>query len=323
MAANTDGTERPESHPTIRFDLVDLETFIAVADLENFTLAARRLCISQPSVTSRIQRLEAMLRVPLLIRTTRSVQLSPHGVRLREEAEKVLRGMRLLIRDFHAEALSLRNRVVVAATPGIAAVVLPPLIRAFADRHPNIQLEVLDRQYEDVLASVDAGEADLAITSIDSGETRYDFHQLAQESMVLVLPSTHELANTEHLSLDLLVSYPLMTLERYKPIRDQLMTEALKRELRLSSIRTVANLTTLLGMVDAGNGLAFLPESMAQINAKTRRSTLHVADISLTRNYGILRSRQTPLSSAAQSFAAFLQESYTEIVAKADEPNAL
>lgn len=322
MSFLTGGPEAPDSHPVIRFDLVDLETFLAVAELENFTLAARRLCISQPSVTSRIQRLEAVMRVPLLIRTTRSVQLSPQGVRLREEAENVLRGIRVLIRDFHAESLSMRNRVVVAATPGIAAVVLPSLIRAFADRHPNIQLEVLDRQYDDVLASVDAGEADLAVTSMDRGESRYDFHQLAQEAMVLVLPTTHELAAIEDVSLDLLVAYPLMTLERYTPIRDQLMTEAVKRQLRLPSIRMVANLTTLLGMVDAGNGLAFLPESMAQINARNRRSTVQVADISLTRYYGILRSRQTPLSSAAECFAAFLRESYTTIVVKADEESA-
>lgn len=256
------------------------------------------------------------MRVPLLIRTTRSVELSPHGARLRKEAEKALRGIRVLIRDFHTESLLLRNRVVVAATPGIAAVVLPPLIRAFGDQYPHIQIEVLDRQYEDVLASIDAGHADLAVTSFDSGEDRYDFHQLAQESMVLVLPSDHELANTEHLSLEHLVSHPLMTIERYTSIRDQLVGEALKRQLSLSSIRTVANLTTLLGMVDAGNGLAFLPESMAQINAKRERKTLHVADISLLRVYGILLSRQTTLSSAAQSLFSFMRESYDEVVTR-------
>ncbi len=316
MPLQTGAHEVPDALPTIRFDLVDLETFLAVADLGNFTLAAKRLCVSQPSVTSRIQRLEAAMRVPLLIRTTRSVELSSHGVRLRKEAENTLRGIRILIRDFHSESTSLRNRVVVAATPGIAAVVLPPLIRAFSDQFPHIQVEVLDRQYEEVLSSIDAGLADLAITSFDSVEDRYDFYPLAQESIVLVLPPDHKLAETENLSIEHLVSQRLMTLERYTPIRDQLMKEALKRELSLTSIRTVANLSTLLGMVDAGNGLAFLPVSMAQINAKQQRITLRVADISLLRVYGILLSRQTCLSAAAQNIFTFLRDSYGEIITK-------
>ena len=70
----------------LRLELVDLETFAAVAALGSFSAAARQINITQPSVTSRIQRLELSLGTKLLIRTPRKVELTGRGSLLRAEA---------------------------------------------------------------------------------------------------------------------------------------------------------------------------------------------------------------------------------------------
>ena len=106
---------------TMRFDLVELETFLAVVELGSFSAAAKRLHISQPSVTSRIQRLESMLRVRLLVRTTRHVDPTPAGTRLRDRAETALRDLRVLLQEFQADADVARLRVTIAAPPMISA----------------------------------------------------------------------------------------------------------------------------------------------------------------------------------------------------------
>lgn len=80
--------------------LPELETFIAVAELGSFSLAAKRLNLSQPAVTARVQKLESTLGTRLLHRTTRSVEVSEAGRRLMGEAGRVLHDLRALISEF-------------------------------------------------------------------------------------------------------------------------------------------------------------------------------------------------------------------------------
>jgi DNA-binding transcriptional LysR family regulator len=83
-----------------RFDLAELETFVAVAELGSFSAAARRLNLGQPSVSQRIQRLEETLQTRLLVRTTRRVQTTPAGARLLAEATSALAALSMLLGTF-------------------------------------------------------------------------------------------------------------------------------------------------------------------------------------------------------------------------------
>jgi DNA-binding transcriptional LysR family regulator len=100
-----------------------------------------------------------------------------------------------------------------------------------------------------------------------------------------------------------------MILARYTTLRARLAEEYAKRGLGFKPL-DAANLATLLGLVDAGIGITFLPRVMAQSNAKRSRIALRVADVELSRRYGIVTSRKASLSSAAQSFCRYLREEF-------------
>jgi DNA-binding transcriptional LysR family regulator len=295
---------------TMRFDLVELETFLAVVELGSFSAAARRLHISQPSVTSRVQRLESTLRTRLLVRTTRHVEPTPAGKRLRARAETALRDLRVLLQEFQVDADAARLRVTVAATPMIAAVMLPSLIHSFCQRFPDVQIQLRDVQYEDVVAKIEANEADLAVVAFDNDSSKLSFEPLTEEDMLVVVPNTHALAQAGDITLEELAQMPLMLLERYSMLRDTLADEFGKRGLSLRPMHQAANLSTLLGMVDAGLGATFLPRSMAQRYARDTRATLRLADVKLMRSFGILRSRDADLSAAGLSFVRHLQANF-------------
>ncbi|SDV51541.1 LysR family transcriptional regulator [Chitinasiproducens palmae] len=300
---------------TLRFDLVELETFLAVVEFGSFSAAAKRLHISQPSVTARVQRLESMLKTRLLTRTTRHVEPTPAGVRLRERAELALRDLRKLLQEFQGEAEAARSRVVVAATPMIAAVMLPSLIHGFCQRHPDVQVQLRDLQYEAVVTAIESGEADLAVVAFDNDSSKLSFEALTEEDMLVVVPRSHALAEAGAATLEQLAQLPLMLLDRYSMLRDTLASEFDRRGLILRPMHRAANLSTLLGMVDAGLGATFLPRSMAHRYARDTRATLQVADVGLTRSFGILRSRDTPPSAAALGFARHLQANFGAVVA--------
>jgi len=295
---------------SLRIDLSELETFLAVVELGSFSAAATRMHISQPSITARVQRLEERLQSKLLSRTTRKVEPTKAGQRLFDAATVALAELRAVVHEFDLAADRGGHKVVVASTPMISATTLPRIIHAFNERFPDVRVVLLDQQYEDVIESIEAGTADLAVIAVDGNESKLRFHLLAEEELLLVVPSSHELAHAGQVTLDQLTPFTLMLLDRYADLRRTIDRECAQRGIAFKAPLEASNLTTLLGMLDAGLGITFLPRSMAQANARTSRATLQVADVKLLRRYGIAVSRKTSLSAAAQSFFSYLRTEY-------------
>jgi DNA-binding transcriptional LysR family regulator len=139
--------------------------------------------------------------------------------------------------------------------------------------------------------------------------------------MLLVVPKTHALAKAGEVTLAELAQVPLMLLDRYSILLETLATEFARRGLALRPTHQATNLSTLLGMVDAGLGATFLPRSMAQRYARDHRATLRVTDVELLRSFGILRSRNAELSPSALSFVRHLQANFGAAMTS-DAPSA-
>lgn len=319
-APDTEGKTATAAAPasmTMRFDLVELETFLVVVELGSFSLAARRLHISQPSVTSRVQRLESLLKTKLLVRTTRHVEPTNEGKRLQERAEITLRGLRDLLQEFQADAQAARLRVTIASTPMISAMMLPTMIHDFGVRYPDIEIHLRDLQYEDVIQKVESADVDFAVVAFDNDSKKLHFEPLSEEDILLIVPQGHPLAHAGKVSLSQLAEVPLVMLSRYSMLRDKLASELRQRNLAMQPTREVINLSTLLGLVDAGLGATVLPRSMAQRYAVDTRCTLEIEDIHLTRSFGILRNRNVEPTPAVDSFIKFLQDNFESIVVNA------
>ena len=299
---------------TLRFDLTDLETFLAVVELGSFSGAAKRMHVSQPAVTSRVQKLESVLKTTLVARTTRNVMATPDGEMLAERARDALQGLRDLMRDFQSRAAQTRLRTVIATTPMLAAVVLPPLIQSFRTAHPTMQVQVRDLQYEDVLTTVERGEADLAVTAFDDNSTKLHFEPLAREPMLLVLPKSHPLADVGSIALAQLATLPLMLLDRYAQVQTRLAAECDKHGLRLGPIQHATNVGTVLGLVDAGLGVTLLPRYMAQRSLMDSRAVLEVPAIDLSRSFGILYRGKADLNPATSLFFEHLRTHFARML---------
>src|SRR3954453_16165781 len=111
-----------KEYPQLRFHLSELETFLVVVEEGSFSRAAERLCISQPSATTRVKKLEAVLGVKLLNRTTRIVEPTEDGKLLSDAAGEALNGLFEILHQLRDRSQAARNRVVIAATPTIAAI---------------------------------------------------------------------------------------------------------------------------------------------------------------------------------------------------------
>ena len=310
MAGNVAPAGKPTRSGTMRFDLLELETFLAVVDCGSFNAAAGKLHISQPAVTQRIQRLEFMLHTRLLRRTTRRMEPTEAGKKLYEKASAALQDLRNLLDDFETEAEQRQRRVVVAASPIIAAQSLPLIIQRFIGRHANVEVHMRDMQHDEILAAVQSGEADLGVVAFEGNPAMFTFEPLGEDEMVVVVPTDHPLAFSPSVTLTKLNEYPLLLLQQYDRIQNQIANAMHAQGLAGHFAPRLTNLTTLLAMLDTGHGVALLPRSMAQTNMQRPRTILSLPELRLTRCFGILLSRKHMPTITAQRFCEQLREDF-------------
>jgi LysR family carnitine catabolism transcriptional activator len=302
-----------KDQPQLRFNLSELETFLAVVEAGSFSRAAKRLCISQPSATNRVKRLEAVLRVKLLNRTTRLVEPTEDGKLLSAAAGEALSGLFEILRQLRNRSEAARNRVVIASTPMIAATFMPRIIHSFNERHPDVQVLLRDMPYELLLKSIGDGSADIGVAAIDAHQDNLLFRPLAEEHLVLVVPAGHPLAQRQRVTVEMLLPYRLIFLDRYTSLREKL-GQAFARFGAMLEVSTVATLPTMLGMIDTGSCVTFLPRSMAQANERPTRVIVDLADFPAVRSYGSVVARKLVPTAAVQSFREHLHREFEPLV---------
>jgi DNA-binding transcriptional LysR family regulator len=298
-------------------DLIELETFVAVAQTRSFSAAAQRLHVTQTTVSGRIQRLESTLGTKLLIRTTRRVEPSADGTALFEEASRTLEALSRLVHGFRVRAALQRQRVVVAATPTLAALTLAPMLRGYAQRFSDVEVEMLDLQYDEVLAAVEEGTADLAVLALETESAPFRFEPLWSDDMLLVVPQGHPLAGRRKLRPAELAAHPMMVLAQYEGLRQRIADAAALRGSSLPPAKVVANLNTLLGMLEANLGVTILPRFMSGRPEVAQHVLVDIEGVDLSRQFGIVTARRATPGTACQSFCQYLRESAPRLLSGA------
>ena len=123
-----------------------LQAFLAVAELGNFTRAAERLRVAQPALSQHVRELETELALRLFDRTTRRVELTAGGREFRSAATKILAELEHAVRNAHDLAEHKRGRITIAAPPLLAAVILPRAIAEFHARNSGVQIVLVEHK---------------------------------------------------------------------------------------------------------------------------------------------------------------------------------
>ncbi len=286
----------------INFELGDLQAFATVAELGSFRKAAETVHLSQPAFSRRIDKLETALGVRLLDRTTRRVELTAVG---RDFARKV----RAMLDELDHTLLALREvaatrmgEVTIACVPSAAYFFMPKVIKLFHAKFPRIRITVVDAGANDFLAYVEKGRAYFCINIIGSDEVDMQFTPLWEEPFVAVCRRDHALASRRQVRWAELREHDFMTVSRASGNR-------LLMDLALAGVRDrpravyeTHHVITLVGMVEAGLGVAALPRLAAPGKGHPTIATLALVDPIVTRKLGLIQRRGRSLSPAAQQF---------------------
>lgn len=297
-------------------DVRQLRAFVAVAQEGSFTRAADALHLSQPALTVQIRKLEETLGLRLFDRNTRSVGLTRSGRDLLPRLSRVLRELD----SVHAEARQLaasRSGIVrLAALPSFASGVLPEIIAAFRRSHPDIRFVIRDVIASAVTALTLAEEVDFGVTGglVDSPDIEVLLR--TSDHLLAVFPDTHPLAASGAIRLAELALHPLVLMEPATSVR-QVVDAAFKAagiEPRISAEATY--MSTAVGMVRAGLGVAILPGSALEIAAIPSLRSAPVAEDAFARPIAVVKRAGRTLPPAS---ARFLEALAPALVARFGE----
>lgn len=301
-------------------ELRQLEAFVCVAQENSFTRAATRLHLTQPAVTRQIGALEAELGAALFERLGKSIRLSAAGEALLPHAETVLREA-TEAREAVAEAAAGRSgRLTLAASSTLASYMLPPVLAAFRQAHPGVELQLRTGLSAQVWAQVRSGDAQLGLATTEGTdeERRHDMlvvTPLGRYETVAVVFPRHPLASHSSLALGELEGEPLLAMTEGTTLRAFLegalgQAGVIPRiSLELDSVEAIKR------MVEAGLGISLLPRIAVRAETEAGRLVaLPLADLAQAeRRMVFLRRRDRRVTPPQETLERLLSEAQSTL----------
>lgn len=247
-------------------DLHTVRIIRAVAEHGSITAAAAELGYSQPALSQHLRRAERRLKVPLLLRTGRGIQLTEPGRVIARHSTTVLAALAAAEDELSHLADRTTGTVRLAGFPSASSTIVPTMMALLNAQHPGLQLIYTEAEPPEALAMLTDGTIDLALTFSYPGDPA-DPHdglvgvraiELFSDPAVLVLPAGHPAAATEVTSL---AEFDAETWIGGCPLcRGHLLASCSAQGFSPRIVHATDNSVAVLGLVAAGVGIALQPK---------------------------------------------------------------
>lgn len=291
-------------------DIHQLNVFLVAAETLNFTQAAQRLNMTQPSVSQHIQALERHFDEVLFHRNGRTLELTDAGMTLiplaREAVSISIRideTMASLKGNVHGHLL-----VGCSTTPG--KYVLPPLLARFHRRHPQVRITCQVTTQERALNGLCAGHVHFALSSMPL-ETYPDleFHRFMCDPVILATPHDHPWVRRGEIEVSELSQADFILREEGSGTR-QALSEALSHVGAsindLNPILTLGNSEAIALSIQEGLGVGFISELVLRRLGEGRLAEVKVRGLEIMRVIYMARNTRRPATVAQTAFWEFI-----------------
>jgi DNA-binding transcriptional LysR family regulator len=290
-----------------------LKAFVLTARYQSFSRAAEQLFITQSGMSVLVRELESQLGFRLFERTTRKVALTESGSKLLPIADRSLLELEAAAANIGRSASAANGSLSVGAGPFTAAELLPQAIAAYALRDPLLHVRLVDADGTRLVAMVQSGEIDVAVSAGLHDAPGAERTLLARFRLTLIRAANPPAHLPREVRWSDVAAQRLVGLPHDYPIQ-KLVDEQLTRVGRHAPPDVICNyLETQIAMVEVGAGVAVVPIFAAPACAK-RRITMHpIVGPVVTSDFYWMASRARKLSSAAQGFNAFLKTYFSDL----------
>jgi DNA-binding transcriptional LysR family regulator len=242
-------------------DVDKLETFLMAAETLNFSETAKRLHISQPTVSHHIKILEKDLGVTLFIRMNTGLKLTEAGRLLLPWAHRLLHdtnNLQAMMASIQSDIVG-ELRITCSTTAG--KYVLPQLAARFSHLYPGVRVRILSCTPEDVTIKLLDGEAHIGVLSHETQSASLEIQEFFRDKISLIVPAEHRWAYRKVIEPSELLEEPIIFREESSGTRQVVLAELAKFDIGLDDLNIfmeLGNAEAIVRTVAAGYGISFV-----------------------------------------------------------------
>jgi DNA-binding transcriptional LysR family regulator len=301
------------SHLSRSLSIRHFRCFIEVANSGSFTVAARRLFVTQSSLTTTIQQFEDLVGMKLFDRTTRRVVMTPEAVRFKSQAEKVVREFDASVTDLASFSEGQQGDLNIALAPSLLHMFLARAAMRFRAEYPGVTLTIRDASAQQVEQLVADGELDFAVAAKFRGIDDLEYTPLVEDTFGVICRADYRVpARRGTVRLDALSAADHVAFTTDMGIGRFMRTEAPSPSLLQEASIEVSSFTSLLAVLNEGGCFAIVPALATTIAGFETLRFYELSDPVLTRQSFLVTRRLRRLSPSARRFLEKVSEAIIE-----------
>ncbi|MDQ8735391.1 LysR family transcriptional regulator [Paenibacillus sp. LHD-38] len=290
-------------------ELRQLNYVIQIALEKNFSRAAEKLHIAQPSLSQQLSKLEQEIGVLLFRRTTNSVELTQAGQVFVEKSQAILDAVEQLKQEMDDMAQMRRGRLVVGTLPITGSHILPLVLPVFGEQYPQIEVVLVEDTTAKLEQLTASGGTDLSLLSLPLIDNSLSWEPFLEEEICLAVPPNHHLTRREDpIDISELEEEPFIGLKRGQGFRQITVDLCEQSGFTPRIVFESSNIETIQSLVAGGMGIAFVPQMLTRVKGSEFAPIYLPLSSKPTRTLVVASRKGRYLSKAADAFIRTLNK---------------
>jgi len=288
-------------------EIHQLQYFVSVAEIGNFTRAAEKCLVAQPSLSQQIKKLEKELGHPLIERLNRGIRLTDAGRIFYDKACHILDSVEEAKREITDERDENAGRITVGAIPTIAPYLLPAVLKKFSARFPKAEVVLRENFTEFTIKGCLEGDLDLGILALPIEQNHLIVTPLFTEELLLAMNAKHPFAKKKRITMKNVSEEPFILLNETHCLGEQILSFCKQRDCLPRIACESSQLLTAQEMVALNHGISLIPEMAASVDSSKKRIYRSIAGVKPTRTIAMTWHKHRPQSHLVKNFIEELQ----------------
>lgn len=251
-------------------DIRQLEAFVYTVKYQSFSQAAQKLYLSQPTVSAHIRSLEQEFHTQLLKRTTKTLSVTPAGMKLYQYASEILTIQQKAVLELSNESTN-KLRIGVSSVPSLY--VLPELLAAYHADFPDVTFHTYCGDSLEIIRKIDDGTCDLGLVGTVCSDTTCEFLPFAPDELVVATPATpyYQAFTEQKAPLKVLLKEPFLLREDNSGTKQETLYFLKNKGLSLDDLNVIAvmdDAAALKQCIMLGMGISILSKATVQADAR-------------------------------------------------------
>jgi LysR family hydrogen peroxide-inducible transcriptional activator len=258
--------------------ITQLQYVLAVAENKNFTLAAEKCFVTQPTLSMQIQKIEEELNVLIFDRSKKPIQLTEIGKKIVNQAKNIVNEAGRIKDIVEQEKGFIGGEFRLGIIPTIMPTLLPMFLKNFIKKHPKVKLIIEELNTDEIILKLKNGHLDAAIAATPLMEEKLKEIVLYYEPFMAYLPDNHQFSEKTEIEISDINLDEILLLQDGHCFRDGILNLCKNQEIISNNSFQLesGSFETLIRLADEGLGTTLLPFlHTLELNEESRKKLHH------------------------------------------------